>query len=163
MKLNVYMIYALCVQYANYIYVICLYTIHNAQKYFCIHTYYMWINEFIEWDEPNKICQPGRRLLWIVLLGEREALLKEWKRKLQEEVSEETIHILGGERPTSYYPSDPRPCMLSETRKVAPGRAGRVFLGIGWVHVGSHRQQQTYLLLLRGELGRWEISWSGAV
>lgn len=56
----------------------------------------MRINEFIEWDEPNKICQPGRRLLWIVLPGEREALLKEWKRKLQEEVSEETIHILGG-------------------------------------------------------------------
>lgn len=54
----------------------------------------------------------------------------------------------GRERPTSYYPSDPRPCMLSETRKVAPGRAGCVFFGIGWVHVGSHRQQQTCLLFL---------------
>ena len=52
------------------------------------------------------------------------------------------------ERPTSYYPSDPMPCMLSETRRVAPGRAGCVFLRIGWVRVGSHRQQQTRLLFL---------------
>lgn len=58
------------------------------------------------------------------------------------------------ERPTSYYPSDPMPCMLSETRRVAPGRAGCVFLRIGWVYVGSRRNNRHVACFSPGELGR---------
>ena len=144
MKLS--MIYAIGVQYA--ICMLYVYTPYICSKNICIHTY-MYVNKWVHWMGWAKQDLPTREEIAVDCSSRTEGSTLESVEKEApgRGIRRNYIHFRR-ERPTSYYPSDPMPCMLSETRRVAPGRAGCVFLRIGWVYVGSRRQQQTCCLFL---------------
>lgn len=140
--------HSVCSMQLIYIYMSYVYTPYIRSKNICIHTY-IYVNKWVHWMGWAKQDLPTREEIAVDCSSRREGSTLE---RVEKEAPGRGIRrnytYFRRERPTSYYPSDPMPCMLSETRRVAPGRAGCVFLRIGWVCVGSHRQQQTRLLFL---------------